>query len=191
MTALSPDFRRVVAVLLLLLTVAAGNELLVQPLLGLYRDLNVRWQESSLRLGHYQRAAARLDSLGEARRQLETAAEGPQPYVTAESEALAVAELQETVRRVAEAEGAELIGTRVLATVSEGGFQRLGLRVTLAATLAPLQAFLYALESGPPLRLIDDLSIQRRDARPAAIPADGDPLLDVGFDIVVYRQEPS
>lgn len=191
MTALSPEFRRVLAVLLLLLAATAGNELLVQPLLSLHRDLDAGWQDGSLRLVHYQRAAARLETLDEARRQLEGAAEGPLPYVTAASEALAVAELQDSVRRVAEAEGAELVGTRVLAAVSEAGFQRLGLRVTLAATLAPLQATLYALESGPPLRLIDDLSIQRRDARSAAAAADGDPLLDVAFDIVVYRREPS
>ena len=191
MTGLSPEFRRVLAVLLLLLAMAAGNELAVQPLLALHRDLDAGWQEGSLRLGHYQRAAARLETLEEAHQQLAAAADGPQPYVTAESEALAVAELQETVRRVAETEGAELIGTRVLAAVSEAGFRRLGLRVTLAATLAPLQATLYALEAGPPLRLIDDLSIQRRDPRPARSAAESDPLLDVAFDIVVYRREPS
>jgi hypothetical protein len=191
MSALSPEFRRVLAVLLLLLALAGGNELAVQPLLGLHRQLDTGWQEGNLRLGHYQRAAARLQTLEEARAQLDAAAAGPQPYVTAESDSLVIAELQEAVRQTVESEGAELIGTRVLDGVSEEGFRRLGLRVTLAATLAPLQATLYALEAGATVHLIDDLSIQRRDGNTATATADADPLLDVAFDIVVYRREPS
>jgi hypothetical protein len=191
MNALSPEFRRVLAVLLLLLALAGGNELVVQPLLDLHRQLDTGWQEASLRLAHYQRAAARLEALEERRSQFEIAAAGPLPYITAESDSLVIAALQEAVRQTVESNGAELIGTRVLDGVSQEGFRRLGMRVTLAAALAPLQATLYALEAGATVHLIDDLSIQRRYDNTATAVADADPLLDVAFDIVVYRRESS
>jgi hypothetical protein len=191
MTSVSPEFRRILAVLLLLVAMLGGHALLVEPLLSWHRLLDAAWRDGGARLAHAERLAATLPALRAALEGLSAAAEGPAAYVTAESETLAVAELQDVLTGILLGNGAELIGTRVLDTVDEGDFQRIGLRVTMSATLVPLQATLYQLEAHLPILIINDLSIQRRDAGQGPTQGDADPLLDIAFDLLAYRKVPA
>lgn len=193
MMALSPDFRRVLAVLLLLVALMAVQEALVAPLVGLHRQLDADWQSGQERLRRYEQMAAALSQLEEARRRLAATAEEPSAYLSEGSEAVALAGLQESVKAAIEGNGAQVTGIRVLPAQDEDSYRRLGLHVTMTATLALLQKALYELESGPVLLFLDDVKIQRSEAARAgdrAATAD-DPQLDVAFDLFAFRRMPS
>ena len=188
MTETSPEFRRALAVLLLTLSVVLAYELAVAPLLAAHRDLDSGWREGALRLAHYNRVSGTLDALKAEHDQLQTAGDGPRPYLTAESKALAIAELQAFVGTVVEKNGVELVGMRVLTRAAEDGFQSLALRVSVKSTLPPLQATFYELEARYPILFIDALSIQRRVGGQGGRSDDTDPLLDTAFDVIAYRK---
>jgi general secretion pathway protein M len=191
MTALSRDFRRFVAVALLLAVAMLAHALVVEPILNAHKRLDAAWAESAVLLANYRRIAVASGSLGEIRSDLENDSSAAPAYLTTSSLTLAATELQKKLNATLARHKAQLIGTRVLEPVEEGAFQLVGMRVTLTAGLGSLQAVLYELESAVPLLFIDELAIQKQEARalrpgsPGATSAP-DPQLDVSFNLLAY-----
>jgi general secretion pathway protein M len=195
MIALSRDFRRFLAVALLLAAVLAVHVLVIEPVINAHRRLDAAWTGNSNLLANYSRITAALGSLREAQTALENDANAVPAYLTAPSLTLAATELQNRLNATMQRHKAQLIGPRVLDPVEEGAFQRIGMRITLTATLAPLQAILYDLESGVPFLFIDELTIQRQEGRPqrrtatSSLQAAPDPQLDVSFNLLAYLRK--
>ena len=193
MITLSRDFQRFLAVALLLAVLMAAHALVVGPLLAVFDRLNTTWAENADLLAHYHRVSATLGALQMAREDLEDDANVAPAYLTTTSLTLAATELQNRLNSAVQRHGARLIGTRILDPVEDGAFQRIGMRVTLTTTLAPLQRILYELEAAVPFLFIDGLVIQRQVSRTSQraeipSPAASDPPLDVSFDLLAYRR---
>jgi general secretion pathway protein M len=190
MIALSRDVQRFVAVGLLLAVLLAVQAFVLDPILAAHDRLDATWARNANLLASYRRILAELETLRRAQDVLERDADSAPAYLTAPSLTLAAAELQNRLDDAVRRHGAQLIGTRVLDPIEEGGFQRVGMRVTLTASLAALQAILYELEAAVPILFVDDLTIQRQDAgtdrqETVSAPA-SDPRLGVSFNLSAY-----
>lgn len=194
MTALSPGFRRFLAIALLLAMAILAVVFVIDPILNAHKRLDAEWSESAVLLANYRRIAVASRSLGEVRSALESDSSAAPAYLTLPSLTLAATELQKKLNTTLTRHKAQLIGTRVLDPVEEGAFQLVGMRVTMTAGLASLQAIFYDLESTVPLLFIDELAMQRQEARalrpvsPSALSAT-EPQLDVSFNLLAYLRK--
>jgi general secretion pathway protein M len=95
--------------------------------------------------------------------------------------------LQETVKHIAAAAHAEVLGLQVLRSEAANGATRIGVRVRASGDMASLRSLLYAIESARPLLYPDNLSIQSHaTASDAAQSA-----LDFQLDISGFKTEPA
>ena len=78
------------------------------------------------------------------------------------SEAQAVGQLQDRLKRFATSDGIELQGLQVLPHVETTAVTRLGVRLRGSGDMPALNRFLYAIESAEPALLVDNLRLQAR-----------------------------
>ena len=110
-------------------------------------------------------------------------------FLKGTSSALALAELQETVRTTIEANGGRVSGSSVPGNTSkdDGPYRQVATAVTLNANNANLRRVLYALETKEPFMFIDTVVIQAVVAsgfRPA--PGNTEPEMYVQFDVHAF-----
>ncbi|HUA55175.1 MAG TPA: type II secretion system protein GspM [Candidatus Sulfotelmatobacter sp.] len=100
------------------------------------------------------------------------------------SEAQAVGQLQDRLKRFAASDGIELQGIQVLPRAETTAVTRLGVRLRGSGDMPALNRFLYAVETAEPALLVDNLRLQARatGAVPAAAAA-----LDIQLDVVGFR----
>lgn len=111
---------------------------------------------------HMQAIAARLPAL----RRAAVTTVGPSPaLLEGNSDALAAARLQELVGRLAGAAGLTPTSLETLPSEQRGGFRRVGIRITLAASWPHLVDLLGAIERAHPRMLLDDLEFRGMPAR--------------------------
>lgn len=162
---------------------ALGILLLLLAALWLYVGLPIAGQVASDRqeLAARQAMALHLKALivaePEMRRQLATTGSAParrDHLLPGSSEAQASALLQERLKRVLAEHGATLVSLQALAVRPAGDLKRVGLRIEFGAETAALQKVLYAIESGQPVLVVDNLYVRTRGSefRAAANPLD-------------------
>lgn len=187
MTALGPLARRLIAVGLLVLVVAAALRLVVLPIAAAILDQRAEIAEQRILLERYRRIAARapvveaqLAALGEELRAAEAfLAPGPDSVVAAE--------LQNRVKRVIEASGAVMQSAQVLPAQDEGGFRRIGLRVRLSAGIGALTRTIHALEAGTPYLFLDNVDIGAQQIRKRG-ERDAETVFSALFDVFGYSR---
>jgi len=110
------------------------------------------------------------------------------------SEAQAVGQLQDRLKRFATSDGIELQGLQVLPHVETTAVTRLGVRLRGSGDMPALNRFLYAIESAEPALLVDNLRLQARTVgtpAPAAASsgaqATPSATLDIQLDVVGFR----
>ena len=83
------------------------------------------------------------------------------PFVTAESETLAAAEVDRLVRAVTtEAAGTVLSSQAEVARESEASMRKIEVQAVIEGRIEALQRVLFTLETGAPLMFVDDVSVQ-------------------------------
>lgn len=165
---LSPLISRALALAILFALAWSGYAYVYVPLEARYR-LN---QET---IDRDERLEARFVRLGNSREALEAELAAVQSrlaaaglYLTAESDALASAELQNRAKAAVEANGAILSSTQTLPAKDEGNYRRIGIRVQMTTLMEPLQRILHELESTRPYLFVDNLDLRRRVKRSRA-----------------------
>ena len=148
---------RAAAIALALLALAALYAALVHPLVTAHRALDARLASLQAELASLSRLAAGRE---EAERRLEAMKRNDaarRHYLAERTPSLAAAELQRLLRRAAEQGQGELVSTEV------PGGQRPEAEVMVRARVrgdtATLQRMLHALEAGPPILFVQDLSV--------------------------------
>jgi general secretion pathway protein M len=184
-----PEGRRgqFVALGLLLAAIGLFWGAVAAPLLGWYDARAERLAERRVMLAHMTQVAASLPSLKRAVGA--TGAGGPPPtaLLDGNSDAIAGAALQGMVQDMAKAAGATLASAETLPGEQQGGFRRIGLRVTLSGAWPVLVAMLQAVEGSQVRLLVDDLQLHvTAGGRPGG-PKDAPALMQASFVVLGYR----
>jgi general secretion pathway protein M len=186
---LSPPLSKGLALGLLAALLAAVYLVVVDPLLVAYRDNETVLQVLRQRLAGYQRVAAQRPQLEQALESAGSEREQEDLFLRNSSRALAAAELQAYARETVEGAEASLVSTQPL-TVEQGeeASSRVSVRVRMTGSIGALQAILHRLESGRPLILVEDVSVNRRPQRrrPGSPGAELDWQLDVRFTLTGF-----
>jgi len=181
--------RRILAVLLLLLALAAVVRVLVVPIWSTYLGNRDAIAQSEDNIVRYSRLSTQIGALQSAVGELEQA-DNLDPYVLVqESEPLAAAALQARMKSVVTSSGGTLTSTQVLPTETEQGFKRVIVNVRMAVSTDALQRVLYELENNLPYLLTDDIVILSRGARKRRRTTQGVDLLDVRFNLYGYMRD--
>lgn len=181
--------RRILAVLLLLLALAAVVRGLVLPIWTSYVSNRDAIAQSEDNIARYSRLSTQIDALQSAVGKLEKAGNLDRYVLVQESEPLAAAALQARMKSVATSSGGTLTSTQVLPTETEQGFKRVIVNVRMAVSTDALQRVLYELENNLPYLLTDDIVILSRGARKRRRTAQGVDLLDVRFNLYGYMRD--
>ncbi len=181
--------RRILAVLLLLLALAAVVRGLILPIWTTYLGNRDAIAQSEDNIARYSRLSTQIDALQSALGKLEKAGNLDRYVLVQESEPLAAAALQARMKSVATSSGGTLTSTQVLPTETEQGFKRVIVNVRMAVSTDALQRVLYELENNLPYLLTDDIVILSRGARKRRRTAQGVDLLDVRFNLYGYMRD--
>ena len=181
--------RRILAVLLLLLAVAAVMRALVLPIWTSYLSNSDAIAQSEDNIARYSRLSTQIGALQSAMGELEQADNLDRYVLVQESEPLAAAALQARMKSVVTSSGGTLTSTQVLPTETEQGFKRVIINVRMAVSTDALQRVLYELENNLPYLLTDDIVILSRGARKRRRTTQGVDLLDVRFNLYGYMRD--
>jgi general secretion pathway protein M len=182
--------RRVLAVLLLLLSVLLAVRVILVPIWSTYvgnRDAVARYEDD---IAHYSRLSSQVGTLQSAVDELRQLDDLARFVLPQESEPLAAAALQERVKAVVTSSGGTLTSTQVLPTESHQGFKRIIVNVRMGVSMDALQQVLHELESGLPYLIADDIVILSRTARKRRRPVTPVDHLDVRFNLNGYMRDP-
>lgn len=105
--------------------------------------------------------------------------------LTGGSEALATANLQNTVKTAVALAKGELRSTQALPVTVDQGARRLTVRALLSTDIEGLRTFVHVIETGRPMLFIDDLDIRARSAGRAGEEAEK-VALEVRVDVTGY-----
>lgn len=181
--------RRILAVLLLLVAIAAIVRIVAVPIWRTYvgnRDDIVQMEDT---IERYTRVSSQAESLSRTVEKLERADELDSYVLPQNSEPLAAAALQERIKSVVATSGGTLTSTQVLPTKAEQGFTQVVISVRMAVSTDALQGVLYELEGNLPYLVIDELLVLSRQGnrrRQTVQPGD---MLDVRFTLRGFMPE--
>jgi len=157
--------QRLVAVGLLIAVVLMVIGFLVVPLINAALDLREEKHELLFRLDRYQRITDRKEAVTANVEKIKQANAAQSFFSRHKSEALASAELQQTVRAAIANAGAELISTQVLPSKTEGQYSRIAIKIRMNGDMEEFRSVLLQLESAVPFIIIDDLDIRPERGR--------------------------
>lgn len=180
--------RQILALAILALLIAIMVALTVVPLWAANRHYHNSIDGLDGRLEILQRAAAAGDGLRSQHEQLKRSLASNRHYLKSTSEALAAADLQGIVKRIASAKSMEVLSTQILPVTEESEFTRIALKVRMRGTLDNLLKVFYALETGQPYLFLDNVSVRSRGQRRHKV--NTGQLLDVDFDLIGYMPRP-
>ena len=181
---------RIAAVSLLLLVIALMGVLVVRPVWQRYsanRDLIADLEDKVARFESIATRQAPLEQqLATTRRSMNL----NELTLQADSATLAAADLQERVKAAVQASGGSLTSTQILDPEKVSSFDRVFVNVRMTGTTPAVQESLYALESGQPMLVIDDLLVvtRRTTARLRARQTGQQDQLDVRFKVSGFYQ---
>lgn len=173
--------RRLIALALLVLTLAVMAFVVVAPIAVRIRTLGEQIDAERAVLGRFAAVAAERNQAAEFDRVGRAAAESS-AYLKGESEAIKVAALQTLLSQLASANGVRLYSTRSLPAHEREGVRLLGVRVQFHAEIEQVRALLYGIESTRPYLFVAATQINPLGAF-APRESERNATLDVRFDI--------
>ena len=188
--ALTQKQRQLLALTILAAVLVAIFTLAVAPLWAINRHYLNTIDHLDNRLEILERTAAAGSELRAQREQLKRSLDSNRHYLKSTSDALAAANLQGIITRIARSKGMEVLSTQILPVGEEADFTRVTLKVRVRGTLDNTIKLFHALETGQPYLFLDNVSVRsssrsRRRNVPTA------PMLNVDFDLIGYMLQPS
>lgn len=182
-----PSWTSRVAALGLLVAVIGGlYGFVVAPLIQAYDESLDALAQARAMVTRYEGIARQRDDLEVRLSDLRDKQAASGVYLLGDTDALAAASLQERVNATIESTGGKLRSIQILPSISDGGFQRVSVRVQLTGTTRTLFDILYALEADRTHLFIENLDVRNRRARRRATVEDDDPELTIRFDLTGY-----
>ena len=183
---LSPARQRALAVVLAVVAIVIVLSLVLVPLVLLHKHYDDTIAGLTERLERYRRVAAEAP---EYRKSLEAMRERDSRRFFLKNTApnLAGAELQELVRTAIEGNGGRITTSQNQTPRDDGRFRQITVSVQFFATTPSLQKILYAIESGPPYLLVENMPLRPLNAFRGFKPQAGqEPEVNVQLDAAGY-----
>jgi general secretion pathway protein M len=173
--------------LLLLVFVLAVLTPLISNGLALYDEKNTLL----FRLQRQQKIFARKDNVAKNLESLKAQFLEQSFFSNRDTEALASADLQNTIKTAVTDAGGQLTSTQGLPGKSENDFTRVAVRVRMSCNMETLRTVLHTLEAASPLLIVDQIDVAPiRNARPnrpnAKAAAEPAAQLNVSFQVISF-----
>jgi general secretion pathway protein M len=133
---------------------------IVLPVLAFYGASAERLQDRRGIAQRFASAARDLPALRTEVQQWGEQAGGDGLLLSGPSDALAAANLQSKLKDLVEQGGAKLASAQTLAVETQGGFRRVGMRISFAADLTLLTSVLLGVEAARPVLSISNLDLR-------------------------------
>jgi|HubBroStandDraft_1064217.scaffolds.fasta_scaffold35531_2 general secretion pathway protein M len=182
--ALSPAFRRTLALTILALLLLLGASA-VAWVADEYSAAQGTAQELQAAIERRQQAEAKLAELQAALAALKQHQASTVGFLQSSTESLAAAELQSRIKSAVEGAHGELRSTQILPGREEGGFHRVSIRGQIVVDMAAMQRMFYELEASAPFLFLDNVEIRARATSRQRVQGEN-PQLDVRFDLSGY-----
>lgn len=181
--------RRLLALLILFLVIAVVGAVTVLPLWSANRYYDEAIASMQDRLEKLQRASAMSAGLQAQYDQLKRWQVADAHYLASGSAALAGAELQRIIKRIAASNDAELVSTQILPVRQAEAFAQVTLKARMRGTLTSMTQIFYAIETGEPFLFLDKVSLWQRGGRRHLRGVVTAPeLLDVDIELTGYMR---
>ena len=191
MESLTLKQRQLLALAILALVAVLVFTLLVAPLWAVNRHYLDTVDGLTRRLQILERTASEGDDLRSQHKQLKSSLARNRHYLKSSSEALAAANLQGIVERVAGSENMEVLSTQILTSSTEAGFTRVALKVRMRGSMDNTVKVFHALETGQPYLFLDNVSIRSHAQRRIGKFRVSQDQLNVDFDLTGYMLKQS
>jgi general secretion pathway protein M len=188
---LSSGQRRLLAVAILVLALAVVFSITVWPVLVANQHYQDTIDHMESRLQQLQRAAAIGETLKPQYETLERWQTTDARDLKSTSPALAAAELQRLLKRIAVTRNAEVVSTQSLATRQEAGFDRISLKVRMRGELDNIVQTFYDIETGEPFVFLDNVSIRASRGRRVGGKVSTLQILDIDMEVIGYMPHSS
>ena len=183
---LKKNQRRLLALAIMVVGLGAVFSATALPFLLANRHYQDTIEGMESRLQQLQRAAAIADTLKPQYEQLERWQKTDAHYLKSNSAALAAAELQRLLKRIATTKNAQVVSTQILTTRQEEGFDRISLKVRMRGQLEHIVQAFYALETGDPFIFLDYVSIRAGRGRRIRGQTRALQTMDVDMELIGY-----
>jgi len=191
MESLTQKQRQLLALVILALVVVMIFTLMVAPLWAVNRHYLDTIDGLDNRLQILQRTASAGSGLRSQHEQMKRSLASNRHYLKSTSEALAAANLQGIIKRIAGSKSMEVLSTQILPASEEAGFTRVALKVRMRGRLDNTVMVFHALETGQPYLFLDNISIRSHARRRIGKMKVGQNLLNVDFDLIGYMLQQS
>jgi len=183
--------RRLLALAILLIVLCIIYSITVVPVLIANQHYRETIAGMESRLAQLQRAAAIGTSLQPQYEQLMRWKETDSHYLKSNSAALAAAELQRLIKRIAVAQYAEVLSTQILTASQEQDLNRISLKVRIRGTLEKIVQVFYAIETSEPFMFLDNISVRAKSGRRGRSKIPAPQRLDVDLELIGYMPHSS
>ncbi len=187
------NLQRWLAVGLLLVMVLAIGLLLIMPIVNKSKELAEEQESLLFRLRQYQKILAQKEAIVESMANIEEQQAGQTYFNSQDTDALASAEMQETIKKVIEEAGGQLSSTQTTPVSTRNDFSRITVRVRMTGDSMALRSVLYKLETATPLVVIDQLDIRpmRGVRNPVTRQMEPSNQLNINFQAVSFMRKKS
>ncbi len=183
--------RRLLALAILLLLLGLAYTVLIMPLRAMSASYDQELAQLSQRIERAKSVLSEGRGASEQLRRLILAEKRLGYYLENNKPALAAAELQRRVKQTVEQLGGNIVSSQILGEQEDNNLHKVVLRVNLRMDLSTLEKILHALETTPPVLVLNNVSIA---ARPSGSTARWrgsveQQVLDVSLDVMGYRKQ--
>lgn len=165
MTAMRPAFSRTLALALLLALLGGLYLFVAVPLAERQASLDQAIAAKSELLRRYVAISGSGKELAEKLKRLRSKNPAAEAFLVGASESLVGAQLQDRMKRIVEESGGRLTSVQILPGQDEAGFRRITIRARINGSLKSVQMILHALETPPPLLIVESLNIRTQRTR--------------------------
>ena len=181
--------QRILALVILIGLLGLTYLVFVMPLVIMAQGYDEEIDRLDHHLASFRQVIAEGETAKQRLRQVSLAEKRNGYYLESDRPALAAAELQRRLKQIVEKHGGSIISSQVLGEREGEELHRVMLRVNMRMGLPAFERILYALETQPPVLLLDNITIV---ARPTGSTAkwkgsSEQQELDASIDVMGYR----
>lgn len=162
---------RLLAILLLLGVLTFLVAAIAIPTLAVNRHYDELIMGMSDQLKVYYRVARHSEEYESAYQLLQRKQQKDRRYLQSETESLATAELQRTVKQIISRNKGEVLSAQVIRSTEEEDFMRVSVRIRMKSSLEDMVKAVHALEANKPYLFIDNVTVRSRNKARRRIPS--------------------